>query len=99
MFWWSASICVQLRVRGGFHAAADHLVPHTLHHLSQIIRDEERRGGNMEETGEGWGRGVGDECADLVVGGGWFCRAVGYMKRQDILEEADTGGKEAEKQD
>lgn len=61
---WSASICAQLRVCGGFHAAADRLVPHTLHHVSQIIRDEERRkhGGSRRRMGFGWG--AGDECAD-----------------------------------
>lgn len=32
----------------------------------------------------------------LSVGRGWICRAVGYVQRQDILEEEETGGKEAE---
>lgn len=40
----------------GVHAAADSC--HTLHHLSQIIRDEEQRGGEMEEEERGsWSSG------------------------------------------
>lgn len=90
-------ICVQLRVRGGFHAAF-RLAHATLcimcPRLSGMMSQRRKCGGNRRRVGSG-------------VRSGWWvcwlsgriCRAVAYMERQDILEEEETVGKEAEKQD